>query len=237
MTIEQLHQALEALGEDLAAGRWSPHRTESELASHVAFGLQSVAGTHRDKDAGEHAATGALPEVVRAALRAVGPDIATPGVTDSRWAAVVVRCAATLESAHIADSEAGRLLAVRLLNACITAAAALQDKPCPMCFQLALGWHTVLGTDPRSVTSRGSARTLYGLHVQTVHPNTPAPHPDYENCSDCRHFVSYVERSGDDVEVDGACATPGPEVLEQHLYSHLIDRVPVPRPGDPAGHR
>ncbi|WP_030780742.1 hypothetical protein [Streptomyces sp. NRRL S-920] len=129
MAIEQLHQALEALGEDLAADRWSPHPTEAELASHVASGLQSVAGAFRDKDAGERAATQAVTEVIRAALRTVGPDVATPAVTDARWAAVVVRCAAALEPAHVADSEAGRLLAARLLNVCISAAAARQEEP------------------------------------------------------------------------------------------------------------
>ncbi|MGD6765960.1 hypothetical protein ACOKM5_44265 [Streptomyces sp. BH097] len=232
MPMEKLHQALGALSEDLTAGRWAPHPAESQLASYVAFGLQSIAAGHRDASVANRAATKALTQIIRAALREVGPDVATPSVTDTRWATVVVHCAAAVEPVRIAESEDGQRLAVELLNTCVDVAATLQEQPCPMCFRLALGWHAVLGTDPLSAVSRSSARTLYGLHVQNTHPDTPAPNPDYE-CADCRHFVNYVERSGDDVEVDGACETSGPEILEQHLYSHLIERVPVPRPAEP----
>lgn len=228
MATNDLHQALAAVSEDLATGQWTPHSNECELASYVAVGLQTVAGGQRDDR--QRAATRALPEIIRSAMRAVGPDVATPTVTDGRWAATVLRCAALIEPTRVADSEEGRRLAVQMLNACVDVASTLQETPCTTCFRLALGWHAVPATDPVSTMSRESASALYGLHVQNAHPDVPAPNPDYE-CADCLHFVSYVERSGDDVEVDDACQASGPDVLEQHLYSHLIHRVPVPRPG------
>ncbi|GGZ82994.1 hypothetical protein [Streptomyces rubiginosohelvolus] len=229
MAIGDLHQALAALSEDLAAGRWAPHPTECELASYVAVGLQTAAAGAQPEDS-ERTATRALPEIIRSALREVGPDVATPAVTDGRWAAVVVRCAALVEPERVAGSEEGHRLAVQLLKACVDVAATLQETPCAICYRFALGWHAVPGGDPASTVSRGSAAALFGLHVQSAHPETPAPNPDFE-CPDCCHFVSYVERSGDDVEVEGACDVSGATVLEQHLYSHLIHRVPVPRPG------
>ncbi|MFI6093536.1 hypothetical protein [Streptomyces sp. NPDC051218] len=190
---------------------WTPHLTECELASYVAVGLQTVAGGQRDDS--QRAATRVLPEIIRSAMRAVGPDVATPAMTDGRWAATVLRCAALIEPTRVADSEEGRRLAVQLLNACVDVASTLQETPCTTCFRFALGWHAVPATDPVSTTSRESASALYGLHVQTAHPNVPAPNPDYE-CADCLHFVSYVERSGDDVEVLVGLAptstTPGP---------------------------
>ncbi|MCX5207555.1 hypothetical protein OG897_39895 [Streptomyces sp. NBC_00237] len=227
MAIDDLHQVLAALSEDLATGQWTPRSVECELASYVAVGLQTAAAAQPED--GEQAAIRLLPDIIRSAIRAAGPGIATPAVTDGRWATAVVHCAGHLEPAYGAEIGECRRLAVHLLNACVDIASTLQKTPCTTCFRHALGWHAVPGDDPVSAMSRSSASALYGLHVQTEHPETPVPHPDYE-CADCLHFVSYVERSGDDVEVDGACQISGPDVLEQHLYSHLIHQVPVPRP-------
>ncbi|MFF1712186.1 hypothetical protein [Streptomyces sp. NPDC058268] len=105
---------------------------------------------------------------------------------------------------------------------------ALPFEPCTTCVKFAYTWKSNVGDGPVESVSRNSSRALFGLHVHTAHPAAPAPGPDLVNCADCRHLVTYVEYSGDDVEMEGACATSGDEVLHQHLLSHLIDRVPIP---------
>ncbi|MEV5567861.1 hypothetical protein AB0L54_34155 [Streptomyces sp. NPDC052196] len=126
MAMEDLHQAMTALTEELATGRWTPHSSECALASRVAAGLQTAAGDGSDRSGSARA----LPEIVRDALRTVGPDVATPYVTDGRFAAIVVRCAALLEPARLAATEDGQRLAAQLLQVC-GEVTSLQPVPRP----------------------------------------------------------------------------------------------------------
>jgi hypothetical protein len=101
----------------------------------------------------------------------------------------------------------------------------LPFEPCEMCVRIALGWRDPGAEGPLYEASRASAQALFGLHLHTAHPGTPAPGPDLVDCEDCRRLVSYVEMSGDDVEIEGACSISGPDVLTQHLLSHFVSQV------------
>ncbi|WP_189972021.1 hypothetical protein [Streptomyces violascens] len=112
-TTDDLQRALTALSEDLTAGQWIPHRSERELASHIAIGLQTPAGEKPEN----------LHDVVRAAFHVVGPNVATPSMTNGCWAATTLRCAAVLEPARVANSDEGHLVAAQVLNLCVEVAA------------------------------------------------------------------------------------------------------------------
>ncbi|MFI6684989.1 hypothetical protein [Streptomyces sp. NPDC050485] len=111
MQIDELTDLMGTLHGELSTGAWLPTDQERALAEHIVVAV-------------EQPSTAALEEpfsvvtfAIREGLRTVGPDVAPAG-RDSRWAAVLVRCAAILEPHRRADSRQGQDLSRQLLSLC-----------------------------------------------------------------------------------------------------------------------
>lgn len=104
----------------------------------------------------------------------------------------------------------------------------LDFEPCERCRDLARRFdqaetaEVLLGSEPVDIhPHRESARVLFGLHLQTAHPEVAVPEPD-TGCRTCRDLVDDVQRGIEPEDCEATAAF----VLEQHLLGHLVTLVP-----------
>lgn len=76
-----------------------------------------------------------------------------------------------------------------------------------------------------SATKRDSALVLFGLHVQTEHPQIPVPDPE-PGCAEC------AERAEVASVYSGASHRELRETLDQHRLGHLAALLPEQQPAD-----
>jgi hypothetical protein len=108
--------------------------------------------------------------------------------------------------------------------------AELGFTPCAICHRLAAEWRYPLppGDDAGlalETVAQASVQALFGLHLQSVHPDTIMPVARLEDCGDCWRTVAYVTEHGAHEVVH--CGTTAGELLDQHLLGHLVEQLPA----------